>query len=767
MKKNNKQTLGNLIVIASLVAVILLFIGTTFWVTKGTRQGSDKAVDRVSEFYLDELASKRASLVSSEIDADFNAMQATIDILRPEDLESVESLRSFMYRARNVMGVDRFAFVDENGIIYTRNSTSSGLSRYSFLKDSITDKTVKTSNLYGARKQVVLAMPIDDIEFQGSKLNTCIVQINIDEMISSLIMQESDTDTDVGLYYNNGENLTNSSFGEINSGKNFLSELQKMEFTSSGVYEKVCDDFENGRSGKVTFICNGEQCYVSYFPVENTNWMLTVWIGETVIFDQISSISMDLIWRSRIWVIVTALAVVAIFVAIIRQIRANSKMLLEKEKADNARKREEELSEALEAAKAANKAKSTFLFNMSHDIRTPMNAIIGYTNLAKEHIENTDKVSGYLDKIWISGNQLLMLINDVLDMSRIESGKLELDEEMVNLLDIATDLRTIASTDADKSNLLFSVDTKIKNNLVYTDALKLNRVLLNLVSNSIKFTKEGGSVNVLIEEIEELDDLHSKYRFTVSDTGIGMSKEFLQKVFIPFERERTSTVSGIQGTGLGMPISKNIVEKMGGTIDVESTEGVGTKFKVEVTFMLADSMGQSKLSNIDEHLNIAVQSHKGAQSLDTNAIHKNGLSSENTMTNKKDKFDGCKVLLAEDNELNQEIAVEILKKEGFVITVVSDGTEAVEKMKSAKKGDFDLILMDIQMPHMNGYDATKSIRALGSDVADIPIIAMTANAFDEDKQKAKESGMNGHVAKPIEIDKLTKTISDVLDSAGK
>ncbi len=393
----------------------------------------------------------------------------------------------------------------------------------------------------------------------------------------------------------------------------------------------------------------------------------------------------------------------------------------------------EVLSEALAQAQYANKSKTTFLNSMSHDIRTPMNAIIGFTSLAITHIDNKEQVRDYLGKIITSSNHLLNLINDVLDMSRIESGKVKIEEKEVNLPEVMNDLKTIVQADVKAKQMDFGVDIQeVKNATVICDKLRLNQVLLNIISNAIKYTGAGGKVGVRVIQTAEEQDGYATYEFRVKDTGIGMSPEFLQHVFEPFEREQTSTVSGIQGTGLGLAITKNIVDLMGGTITVESEVGKGSEFIVKFCFRTAEMPTETRTEN------------ESAEEAEIN-------------------FDGKSILLVEDNELNMEIAQTILEASGFVIDTADDGSVAVEKMKEKPAGTYDLILMDVQMPIMNGYQATRAIRALDDPAkATIPIVAMTANAFDEDRKEAMEAGMNGYAAKPIEIDKLMKLLQDIL-----
>ena len=523
------------------------------------------------------------------------------------------------------------------------------------------------------------------------------------------------------------------------------------------------------------------------------------------------------------------------------------------------------LKEALASAEHANHAKTTFLNNMSHDIRTPMNAIIGFTSLAAAHIDNREQVQDYLSKIAISSRHLLSLINDVLDMSRIESGKVRIEEKEVHLPDLFHDLRTIIQSDISAKQLDFFVDTvDVVNEDVYCDKLRLDQILLNILSNAMKFTKTGGTVSMRIIQKPCMKEGYATFEFRIKYTGIGMSKEFQQHIFEAFTREQSATVSGIQGTGLGMAITKNIVDMMGGTISVTSEIGKGSEFVVDVQFrisgktpfyetipklqgmraLVADDdtdiclsvsrmleeigmradwttsgkeavvrakyafdrddeyntyiidwmmpdmngvetarrirrvIGENKTiiiltaydwSDIEEEAKEAGVTAFCSKPLFVSELREVLMRPYRTLQEKelqkeKSDFAGKKVLLVEDNELNQEIASTILSEAGFTVDIANDGDVAVNKMKKASVGQYDLILMDIQMPKMDGYEATRQIRQLADrQIAAIPIVAMTANAFEEDRQSALDAGMNGHIAKPIENSELFEILKTVLN----
>jgi len=389
----------------------------------------------------------------------------------------------------------------------------------------------------------------------------------------------------------------------------------------------------------------------------------------------------------------------------------------------------EELKSALYTAEKANEAKTAFLSNMSHDIRTPLNAILGYAHLSKKEDITLGEMKENMKRIEHSGNHLLALINDVLEMSRIESGKMELSETKTDLIKVMKETKDIFANQMMQKNIRFEVTTEIQEKLVYCDRNRIDRILLNLISNAYKFTPSGGDVSVLLKQTGKKDDTAS-YDLFVKDNGIGMNSAFVEHLFTPFERERTSTVSRIKGTGLGLSITKSIVSLMRGSIDVHTEEGNGTEFLVHLTFRLCGNQNE----DIKEDTNAAIYD-----------------------------FTGTKILLVEDIAINREIAGAILMRLGMAVETAENGLQAVEKLKQSAAGEYQAVLMDIQMPVMDGYEAARAIRALDDPVVKrIPILALTANAFAEDRQKAFEAGMNGHVSKPINPDDLADSLACVL-----
>ena len=621
---------------------------------------------------------------------------------------------------------------------------------------------------------------------------------------------------------------------------------------------------------------SGEDEIISFARIPDTDWHIVISIDQSLVMGT-RLLSVEKIGRTSMLAVmlIVLFALLAIFVVVYQSQRQTEAQNKELEKLnEQLRVNNTSLEEARHlaeqsflVAEEANKAKSTFLSNMSHDIRTPMNAIIGFTTLAASNIDNQEKVKDYLSKILSSSNHLLSLINDVLDMSRIESGKIYLEEQEANLSDILHDIKTIITGQIHAKQLELYMDVMdVTDEDVYCDKTRLNQVLLNLLSNAIKFTPAGGTVSVRVAQLPNAPEGSGLYEIRVKDTGIGMSQQFAKRIFEPFERERTSTVSKIQGTGLGMAISKNIIDMMGGTIEVHTEQDKGTEFVIRVALRLQpERRSAEKIKELEGLRALVVDDDFNTCDSVTKMLVQVGMRSEWTLFGKEAilrarqsielgdafhayiidwrlpdmngievtrqiralgdetpiiiltaydwsdieaeakaagvtafcskpmfmsdlretllaalgqqkaesgsilphvndafRFKEKRLLLVEDNELNREIALEILGEYGFQIDSAENGVQAVEKVTASKPGDYDLVLMDIQMPLMDGYEATRRIRALENPaLAGIPILAMTANAFDEDRKAAMDCGMNGFLSKPIQIEELIHTLQSV------
>ena len=621
------------------------------------------------------------------------------------------------------------------------------------------------------------------------------------------------------------------------------------EIRSAGLAEKLTP----------THGWNGSGCYFGMYS-HGRSFDLYAYTDEKTVFHE------------SLTLVLTALVCYILLVSVLQMLRRRAVQEMEQQKKEQEKKYQTQLEEqnrkleiALQHEGAANRAKREFLFNMSHDIRTPMNAIIGFTSLAATHIDNREQVLDYLKKISTSSQHLLSLINDVLDMSRIESGKVKIEEKAVHLPDLVHDVRSIIQPNVAAKRLSLFIDTMdIEDEDIITDPLRLNQILLNILSNAIKFTPTGGMISIRIAQKNGAPKGCVCYEFRIKDNGIGMSEEFQKHIFEEFSREESSTVSGIQGTGLGMSITKNIVDLMGGTIALTSEPGKGTEFIVTLCFTRSGQKAEPKQLPQLEGLRALVADDDTNTCLNVSTmLSKIGMRPEWTISGKEavirtkyaveqgDEFSvyiidwlipdmngieivrqirkvignrcpiiiltaydwadiedearaagvtafcekplflselrrvlaepfraepasepaqptaadlkGKKLLLVEDNELNREIALEILKEAGFVVDTAEDGAVAVRKIKQAAPGQYDLILMDIQMPNLDGYEATRQIRALpDAEKASIPIFAMTANAFEEDRQNALAAGMNGHIAKPLDVPHLLRVLADAL-----
>ena len=509
--------------------------------------------------------------------------------------------------------------------------------------------------------------------------------------------------------------------------------------------------FDNGESG-VALLGKQNPYYLGYCPIESNNTILVCIVAKGVIDNVLRDYQKTVLCTTTLMAGFILLLFAGLFYSISRLSLADQKAEYEKRNNElhlqtmkemevvnqKLKKAKNAATEALQTAENANKAKTDFLSNMSHDIRTPMNAIIGITSLIRHDAGNKAKVIEYADKIDISSQHLLGIINDVLDMSKIEAGKTVFKYSDFSILDFIQELDTIFHTQIyEKQQTLTIIKENIQHEWVNGDQVHLMQIFSNLLSNAVKYTQEGGEIQFFVEECETKSSVYAKYRFLVSDNGMGMSADFKDTIFDAFTRAESSLTNKIQGTGLGMAITKNLVEAMGGTIDVDSELGQGSCFEVLMDLKIAE----------DRTVALAAQEETDEQ--DGNILQ------------------GMKFLCAEDNELNAEILTELLKIEGAECTICENGEEILKAFEQSAPGDYDMILMDVQMPVMNGYDATKAIRRSSHELAKkIPIIAMTANAFSEDIQHSLAAGMNAHVSKPVEMKVLEKTIRSIKSGGG-
>ena len=964
----------------------ILIASTVLW-ANSTQSASDRTVNDLVEFYLEEIAERNAGNIASELEKKAGQMENALTMLDAETLRDEGSIREYIDMVQRINGLDMFALADASGMVYTADSTFSGVSRFGFLSETITETDVHMVKSYGTRTMVIIAEPVASDFGGGIPIVSAFTGLNIENVISAGQLQNADNVTYSRLFSKDGENLLNIP-GEYPNGKNLFDVWQETATFADGYsLEQIREDWSAGQKGYTVYATQSAgSSYVYYQPVPGTDLIMTVLMREGNINDVVEAATQQMLRSSIRYLAVVVISLIGLFLIMLRVIRKVRRNQLEREqfkilgalssdysdvflaeplrdasstikargemidsrkravrsykeawqsyaaqyvvpedagellqdvapenlcaatqdapeysrefrvKADgrihyyqvkfvrvagddaqfviglrnideqvrSEQERQKVLQDALASAQHASRAKTTFLNNISHDIRTPMNAIIGFTTLAAARADQPELVRDYLAKTQTASRHLMSLINDVLDMSRIESGKVKIEEKEVHLPDLIHDLRTIIQADINSKQLELFIDTvDLINEDVICDKLRLNQILLNLLSNAMKFTKAGGMVSLRILQTAESARGYAGYEFRVKDTGIGMSREFQEHIFEAFTREHSATVSGIQGTGLGMAITKSIVDIMGGTISVSSELGKGTEFIMKLRLRVSGApVRQEPIPELqglralvaDDDANTCMSIAKmlsvigmrsewttaGKEAVlrtqfaidqgdefhayiidwlmpDMNGIevvrrirriigerkpiiiltaydwsaieeeareagvtgfcskplfmselrevltgpHMAQPRAEETKVAAR-RYEGRKLLLAEDNELNQEIATEIFMEMGFAVEPAMNGAEAVDKVKAAAPGRYDLILMDIQMPVMDGYEATRRIRALDDPAqSSIPIIAMTANAFDEDRRAAQECGMNGFISKPIDPNEVACALNGV------
>ena len=1029
MQKYQNRRLVRMAIVVFIILAVLVILGT-LWMGESAKDATNEAVHSVSRFYLDELAQRRAQVVSTNLETNLNNMQTAIDLMDTDDFSDMKHLQTYQKRMKQLYGLDKFAFVNGDGLIYTAEGTRNDIEKYG-IKYKVISKPFISVIEEDGEKKVIIAIALKGKSFQGKKLKAAFMEFSMDEMLKGFSMQSGRNDvTFCNIYTEEGEALTDLILGGLASEDNLLEALENAEFDEGKTLEELKYDFVAMKPGVATFTYNGVYETLDYVPISGIDWMLTYLIRESVISERISDISEGVTRRSLIQTILMALVLLAIFVFMMIEIRRSARLEMEKEafeaeariKQDEMRQRlalqekllaqekqrvqqdkmitamasdyrsvfyvdldsgegvcyrsdaditdietddqkkfnfpeafaryaekyvaenyrenflefiqpdeikkalagesiiahryltvrdgvesyemlrmagvrhpkdrddqvvhaigvgftnvdnetresmsrSQALSDALSLAEEANKAKTAFLSNMSHEIRTPMNAIIGLDTIALADPEISDKTKEYLTKIDGSAHHLLNLINDILDVSRIESGRMTIKHEEFSFSQLIEQINTMISSQCQDKGLQYECHVKGQLDDYYMgDDMKLRQVLINVLGNSVKFTPEGGKVEMKVERMAHFDD-KSTIRFTLSDTGIGMDKDFIPKLFDAFSQEDQSTTNKYGSTGLGMAISKSIVEMMNGEIEVESEKGKGTTFTVTVTLsdcerkdvesednefdpstlsvlvvdddqlacehakLVLEGVGIStetvtsgreavKMVRIrearrepyglilvdwkmpdmdglettrrireivgDESAIIILTAYNWDDILDDAASA--GVDSflakplfagtvieqfRSALREKNQKYpDRChkaelkgrRILLAEDMLVNAEIMKELLKMREISCEHAENGKIAVDMFRDHPAGYYDAILMDMRMPEMNGLEATIAIRAIPDrpDSKTIPIIALTANAFDEDVQKSLQAGLNAHLSKPVEPDDLFSALEELI-----
>ena len=609
----------------------------------------------------------------------------------------------------------------------------------SFVFDSMTDNQ---------SEMVFLKRLSEPIELQNGEEKTTIsyfgIAQNLEQLNPYFSCDAYNGNNSVYVLDNNGFKLFNSNQVELIKGHNVFSVLQNMKYLHNSSFYKTKAELEKKGCSYSNAILDGTEYFYALKRLENAEWTLIFLVpAEYVATNTLRLVNFVMVFI----VIFTVIVAVCVMLGISFVMRRNQQEAIRAERENNAkletvntelRQAKQVAEQAFEVASYASQSKSDFLANMSHDIRTPMNAITGITSLLEHDAGNEEKVREYAKKIDVSAQHLLGIINDVLDMSKIEAGKTVFKYSDFSILELMQEIQMMFRPQAEgKHQMMVMNHDNIEHEWVNGDKVHMMQIFSNLLSNAVKYTQEGGKIQFLVEEYETKSRAYAKYRFVVSDNGMGMSADFKDTIFDAFTRAESSLTNKIQGTGLGMAITRNLVEAMGGTIDVESELGQGSCFEVFMDLKIAE----------DRSVALAAQEETDEQ--DDNILQ------------------GMRFLCAEDNELNAEILTELLKIEGAECTICENGEEILKAFEQSAPGDYDMILMDVQMPVMNGYEATKAIRRSSHKLAKtIPIIAMTANAFSEDIQHSLAAGMTAHVSKPVEMKVLEKTIRSIKSGGG-
>ena len=693
-----------------------------------------------------------------QVNGYYSRLHMLEDFLTQEGVRSIELDRNKkFFEAWQKESESTLIFLQENGKAITTDGTKLRVDMPSKLLLDLRNgynigKLVTLDYNQKKKDGYLVAIPCQEYTIKGETY-TAIGTLYDHSKLDSMLSVKSYNGNAYLFMLDNDGNITYTNQKEDKFFRNYF--LLKHLKGDQAITEEEADSLQkklDGREQGVELVESDKPYYLGYCPIENNNTMLICIVEKSVVDNVLRDYQKTIVFETILMAGFILLLFAGLFYSISRRSLAEQKAEYEKRNNEiqtQAMKEMEEsnkklkkakniTTEALQTAENANKAKTDFLSNMSHDIRTPMNAIIGMTSLIRHDAGNKAKVIEYADKIDISSQHLLGIINDVLDMSKIEAGKTVFKYTDFSILDFITELNTIFHSQIDEKNqTLTIIKENIRHEWVNGDQVHLMQIFSNLVSNAVKYTQEGGKIQFLVEECETKSSVYAKYRFLVSDNGIGMSADFKETIFDAFTRAESSVTNKIQGTGLGMAITKNLVEAMGGTIDVESELGQGSCFEVLIDLRIAE----------DRFVSSAEQAEKDEPAGNV--------------------LKGMRFLCAEDNELNAEILMELLKIEGAECTICENGKRVLEAFEQSAPGDYDMILMDVQMPVMNGYEATKAIRRSSHELAKtIPIIAMTANAFSEDIQHSLAAGMNAHVSKPVEMKVLEKTIRSIKSGGG-
>ncbi len=745
-KKITRLLLILLIILLSLVFIKYLISKSNKYISENGKSSMGAVVEQIQQTY------------DLQVSGYYSQLQLVEEFLLHERELSLETdVNKSFFEAWEKESESTLIFLQENGQAISADGTKMRIDMPSkFLLDLKNGYNIgKLVRLdYDQKKKdgYLVAIPCQEYTINGETYTAIGTVYDYSKLDSMLKLKGYDGKAYLFMLDHDGNiTYTNLSGDKYQRNYSLLKHLKGEQAITEEEADLFKKKFDNGESG-VALLGKQDPYYLGYCPIESNNTILVCIVAKGVIDNVLMDYQKTVLFTTILMAGFILLLFAGLFYSISRLSLADQKAEYEKRNNElhlqtmkemevvnqKLKKAKNVATEALQTAENANKAKTDFLSNMSHDIRTPMNAIIGITSLIRHDAGNKAKVIEYADKIDISSQHLLGIINDVLDMSKIEAGKTVFKYSDFSILDFVQELDTMFHSQIyEKKQTLTIIKENIQHEWVNGDQVHLMQIFSNLLSNAIKYTQEGGKIQLLVEECETNSSVYAKYRFLVSDNGLGISADFKEIIFDPFTRAENSVTNKIQGTGLGMAITRNLVEAMGGTIDVESELGQGSCFEVLMDLKIAE----------DRTVALAVQEETDEQ--DGNILQ------------------GMRFLCAEDNELNAEILTELLKIEGAECTICENGEEVLKAFEQSAPGDYDMILMDVQMPVMNGYEATKAIRRSSHELAKkIPIIAMTANAFSEDIQHSLAAGMNAHVSKPVEMTVLEKTIRSIKSGGG-
>ena len=735
-----------ILILLSLIFVKLLLNRMNSYIAENGKSSMGAVVEQIQQTY------------DLQVNGYYSRLRMLEDFLTQEGVRSIELDRNKkFFEAWQKESESTLIFLQENGKAITTDGTKLRVDMPSKLLLDLRNgynigKLVSLDYNQKKKDGYLVAIPCQEYTINGETY-TAIGTLYDHSKLDSMLSVKSYNGNAYLFMLDNDGNITYTNQKEDKFFRNYF--LLKHLKGDQAITEEEADSLQkklDGREQGVELLGSDKPYYLGYCPIENNNTMLICIVEKSVVDNVLKDYQKTIGFTTLLMAGFILLLFAGLFCSISRRSLAEQKAEYEKrnneiqtqamkemeESNKKLKKAKDITTEALQTAENANKAKTDFLSNMSHDIRTPMNAIIGMTSLIRHDAGNKAKVIEYADKIDISSQHLLGIINDILDMSKIEAGKTVFKYTDFSMPDLIEELNTIFQPQiAERNQTLMVIKENIRHEWVNGDQVHLMQIFSNLLSNAVKYTQEGGKIQFLVEECETKSSVYAKYRFLVSDNGMGMSADFKETIFDPFTRAEGSVTNKIQGTGLGMAITRNLVEAMGGTIDVESELGQGSCFEVLIDLRIAE----------DRSVSSTVQEEKNEQN--------------------DNIFQGMRFLCAEDNELNAEILTELLKIEGAECTICENGEEILKTFEKSAPGDYDMILMDVQMPVMNGYEATKAIRRSSHELAKkIPIIAMTANAFSEDIQHSLAAGMNAHVSKPVEMRVLEKTIRSIKTGGG-